>query len=63
MRTSPATGDGEGGFGTQFWLGPINTQNTCDDALKTSGPFLLQSLNSIAAQFDLLVVQEITREL
>jgi hypothetical protein len=34
-----------------------------DDALKTSGPFLLQSLNSIAAQFDLLVLQEITREL
>ncbi len=26
MRTSLATRGGEGGFGTQFWLGPINTQ-------------------------------------
>jgi hypothetical protein len=26
MRTSLAIGGGEGGFSTQFWLGPINTQ-------------------------------------
>jgi hypothetical protein len=59
MRTSGATGDGDGGFWHPVLVRSGKYTNTCNDVLNSALRYklldlLLQSLNSIAAQFDLL---------